>query len=366
MKRSQLRELAKTVGVTITGTNANVADRLISKFEDMRSTNSDVMIVESFFYFAFKGFPRRTDYNAAYHRIKEFIFDFFDDVDICVDVIGVHEGLEMVGLKGNSDYADRIRQKVHEQRDKFTFKGVYLTTVDLSFEIAQSFNVLLNPPLPEAIQLDATRHDPMQESDPWKTPPRASKSAAHTGWTPEMQMRKRQMEELLARHRDVPSPLEVPRPSSTAASSDDNVALILAKLTELTVGVNELRASQAHAITRSDLQEFHKAFNAEHKALLASQIEPLRNQVSDLSAASTSHNDRLRKLETQIANAGSNRKSVDSYVTKLAVNKLPEKCLWKSDWKLCAISWLSISQAFQLLSASSIEVIGKTAVKIVP
>ena len=97
----------------------------------MRSTNSDVMIVESFFYFAFKGFPERTDYNAAYHQIKKFIFDFFDDVDICVDVIGLHEGLEMVGLKGNSDYADRIRQKVHEQRDKFTFKGVYLTTVDL-------------------------------------------------------------------------------------------------------------------------------------------------------------------------------------------------------------------------------------------
>ena len=49
MKRSQLRELAKTVGVTTAGTDADVADRLISKFEDMRSTNSDVMIVESFF-----------------------------------------------------------------------------------------------------------------------------------------------------------------------------------------------------------------------------------------------------------------------------------------------------------------------------
>ena len=48
-------------------------------------------------------------------------------------------------------------------------------------------------------------------------------------------------------------PLEVPRPLSTAASSEDNLGLILAKLTELPVGVNELRASQAHAITRDDL-----------------------------------------------------------------------------------------------------------------
>ena len=110
MKRSQLRELAQTVGVTTAGTDADVADRLISKLEDLRN-DSDVMIVESFFDFAFNGFPRRTDYNAAQHRIKEYIFDFFDDVDVFVDVVGVHEGLEIVGLKGNTDYADRIRQK---------------------------------------------------------------------------------------------------------------------------------------------------------------------------------------------------------------------------------------------------------------
>ena len=59
MKRSQLRELAKTVGVTTAGTDADVADRLISKFEDMRNSDSDVMIIQSFFYFAFKGFPER-------------------------------------------------------------------------------------------------------------------------------------------------------------------------------------------------------------------------------------------------------------------------------------------------------------------
>ena len=70
-------------------------------------------------------------------------------MDVFVDVIGVHEGLEMVGLKGHSDYADRIRQKVHEKRDKFTFKGVYLTTIDLSFEMAHSFSVPsnLDPPV---------------------------------------------------------------------------------------------------------------------------------------------------------------------------------------------------------------------------
>ena len=47
----------------------------------------------------------------AYHRMKEFAFDWFDDMDVFVDVIGVHEGLELIGLKGHSDYADRFPNK---------------------------------------------------------------------------------------------------------------------------------------------------------------------------------------------------------------------------------------------------------------
>ena len=103
MKRSQLRELAKTVGVTTAGTDGDVADRHISKFEDMRNTDSDVMIVESFFYVAFNGFRERTDQNAAYHRINEFIFDFFYGVCVFLGVIGVFY------LKRHNDYTDRIR-----------------------------------------------------------------------------------------------------------------------------------------------------------------------------------------------------------------------------------------------------------------
>ena len=87
MQRSQLREFAKTVGVTTAGTDADVADRRISKFEDMRNSDSDVMMVESFCYVAFNGFPKRTDYSAAYHRINECIFNIFADVEVFVDVL---------------------------------------------------------------------------------------------------------------------------------------------------------------------------------------------------------------------------------------------------------------------------------------
>ena len=132
------------------------------------------------------------------------------------------------------------------------------------------------------------------------------------------------MEKLLARHRDVPSPLKVPPPLSTAASSDDNLGMILAKLTELTMGVNELRASQAHAITRDDLQEFHKACSFEHKALLASQIEPLRDDVNLVVKNQEADSARIGKLETIVAKFEKGKKGVDSSFTKLAVKKFPE------------------------------------------
>ena len=79
MKRPHLRDLAKTIGVTTFGSDADVADRRIAKFEDMRKTDPNVMIVETLFYFAFKGFPGRTDYNAACNRIKEFVHDYFNN-----------------------------------------------------------------------------------------------------------------------------------------------------------------------------------------------------------------------------------------------------------------------------------------------
>ena len=96
MKRPQFRDMVKTIGVTTSGSDANIADRLIVKFEDMRKTDFDFLIVESFFYVAFEKFLERTDYNAAYNRIKKFVHDYFDDFDVLVDVIGANENLEMV------------------------------------------------------------------------------------------------------------------------------------------------------------------------------------------------------------------------------------------------------------------------------
>ena len=147
-------------------------------------------------------------------------------------------------------------------------------------------------------------NDPVQEDDPWRSPTRAEKTELRSGWTPEIEMRKKQMQELLAKRHEVRSQLEALRLMLAATSADDNLALVLAKITELTVGVNELRVSQATQSHAVILHDFYKAFNLEHKAFVASQIEPLRDQVSDLSAASTLQQDRLSKLEAQMTSGG--------------------------------------------------------------
>ena len=77
-------------------------------------------------------------------------------------------------------------------------------------------------------------------------------------------MCKRQMEELLHRRRETPVPLMASEPPAAASSSEDNLDLVLAKLTELTVGVNDLRAHQASAVTRADLQEFQDKARLEY------------------------------------------------------------------------------------------------------
>ena len=91
--------------------------------------------------------------------------------------------------------------------------------------------------------------DPMQEEDAWQTPQRATKSNRQSGCTPELEMRKYQMQELISRRAPVPAHLAEATPITVETPPADGLALVLAKLTELTVGVNELRARQAFAMT---------------------------------------------------------------------------------------------------------------------
>ena len=68
--------------MTTAGTDADVAYRLILKFKEMHNTDSNVMIVENCFYFAFKSVPESAACGAAYHRVNELDFEFFNELNV--------------------------------------------------------------------------------------------------------------------------------------------------------------------------------------------------------------------------------------------------------------------------------------------
>ena len=74
----------------------------------------------------------------------------------------------------------------------------------------------------------------------------------------------------------------------------------------------------------SEIKKFSKVFNFEHKALLTSQIEPLRDDVSLVMQNQEADRARIGKLETTVAELAKGKKGVDGSFTKLAVKKFPE------------------------------------------
>ena len=141
--------------------------------------------------------------------------------------------------------------------------------------------------------------DPMQTNDPW-TPPRKV-TARQTGWTPELEMRKKQMNELLQRRHQVAAPVASVPEITSNTQSDVGLALALSKLTKLTIGVNELRPAQATAVTRQNLQEFHEKSILEFKAFVASRTKPVWDDVSLVMQIKKTEKERVDNLETEVA-----------------------------------------------------------------
>ena len=122
-------------------------------------------------------------------------------------------------------------------------------------------------------------------------------TARHTGWAPELEMRNIKIQELLQRHHEVRAPLADVPEITPNTNSDVELALVLSKLTELTVGVNELRA----AVTRQDLQEFHVKSSLEFKAFVASRTEPLRDDLSLVMQTQETEKERTDNLQTELS-----------------------------------------------------------------
>ena len=108
-----------------------------------------------------------------------------------------------------------------------------------------------------------TANGPMQANDArrdWRlthslgspAPPATPKTGISTRrsiWSPVLERQTQQMADLLNRPRDTPQTIAAPPPDA-AGAADGGIAIVPEKLSELTVGVAELRANQAPAVTR--------------------------------------------------------------------------------------------------------------------
>ena len=272
-----------------------------------------------------------------------------------MQVIGVNK--DHVGVSVPTSEWEFAMQEVLDKQNRFVFKWRRFSNVEITPEQAVDFTLpdtfprdrLQQPNLPEISEMP--KFDPMQKNDPWKSPPRFP-ARKHSGWSPQLEMRKRQMEELLTRRREIPVPLEAPVAPASSSSSDDNLALVLAKLTELTVGVNDLRAQQSSAVTRADLQEFHEKASSEHKAYVASQTEPLRDAVSDIQKEQSEHRDRIFKLET-LSDRVEQLESRSSGLDLTQLEKIQMKVMNANDpaYQQMAISGFKTGSAEQRINA---------------
>ena len=263
--------------------------------------------------FAFTGFPPEADPVEAVTLIKEYAHDFLGEFAVVVLGACIVDG--EIGVSYPISQGDAIHTKIHELRDTFVYRGVTLTTCDVDMQLFDKFKMPV-PPLPSASSSHAT---PIPASPTRRVT--FGITADHSGWSPELEMRRAQVGEVLARPRDAPPPLAAPE---VAQDVPEGLGLVLSKLTELTVGVNELRAAQASTVTRADLQEFHEKSNAETRTFVLSQTDPIKESVSLLLKSDAKNVERVRRLETRVEKLESSSPTgPDWSFQKLAVTKFP-------------------------------------------
>ncbi len=236
--------------------------------------------------------------------------------DFTLEVIGVCEsqGCCAAGIEYLFSETSALEGQIYHLRDEFVFNGEALSV--LKVEHPEVFTKPV-PPLPRGASASVPHADVPTPATPVHV---EGITAKHSGWSPELEMRRAQINELLVRPRGVPQPLAVPEPVQDASGG---LNLVLSKLTELTVGVNELRASQASVVTRADLKEFHEKANAETRAFVLSQTDPLNESVTHLLKSEVANFDRVGRLESRVDKLVK-PKGPDLSFQQLAVVQFPE------------------------------------------
>ena len=293
----------------------------------------------------FSGF----DINSADHDIYKFICERINDYlpGFPVEVIGT--SMNHVGFVVPLEHRDAVFTALKAHEDKFTFEGTSLSIISIDIAHVARFSV----PKSSAV-------DPFVADDPWRG--QAAKlerltalrvrigkpivdtrraSSAHSGLSPELIRKQQTLTAILSREGPMLKPLDrVPEfPTFNKEGSPDPLHTMLSSLVS---GMNEVRATLSHVVTRDDLRALHEAQSAEMKTYVQAETAPLHAGFSQLATDfqmvamdAVDHDERIGKLEINVTELQKRvdsqtsidkqtRNSPDVSFTKLAVKKFPE------------------------------------------
>ena len=141
-------------------------------------------------------------------------------------------------------------------------------------------------------------------------------SSAHSGLSPELIRKQHALTDSLCREGPMLQPLDRV-PEFHIFTQEGPPDPLHSMLSSLVSGMNEVRATLSHVVTRDDLRALHEAQSAEMKTYVQAETAPLHAGIAQLSTDfqmvamdAVDHDERIDKLETNITEL---QKRVDSH-----------------------------------------------------
>ena len=139
-------------------------------------------------------------------------------------------------------------------------------------------------------------------------------------WSPELEAKRKHMQELLEQ---TPAAAAAPLPEAPPLPAGDlngKVDLLVERLGQVVIGINNLQEGMSQTVKHQDLKEFHERHSAEIRTFVESKVHPvvedvveLKSQVLDLTVDAVESFDRIGRLEKKVEQLTKKSKPDDSY-----------------------------------------------------
>ena len=255
-------------------------------------------------WFAFTGFPATSDASEIYSRVREFTRDYLNEFDL--EIIGVNLPNGAVGVEHKVAQGPDLEKKIFELRDRWQFKGSYLTTVKV--ELPEAFAQPSTPapapaqPAPGAPPVSAPSA-PRAASVP--PVPRAPAGPSPLHVSPNRRVVQRVFEQV--------SPPGLPQVPVLPEGGDPFQATVLRSLGQ----ISEFMTTQL--VTRDHLETYHQ----EQLKVITSRVDqavaPLHGEIQELRG-------RIETLEgsSRIRSASERPRATDPAFKRIVFKKIPE------------------------------------------